>query len=598
MSNFYEDASVVMVPSGYKDQKVYSSVPDDGSADLTFSRSNDTATRVGPDGLIEKVRTNEILYSEDFTQTNWDTAQVSVTANTIANPINGATTADTLTASAGSSAHYLYDPSAPYSAGENTISIYAKYNNNQWVCLQWYDGSSAYEASFDIQNGVAGAIDGSASSSITSIGSGWYRISLTATSASGGTGYYVIALNDTDTASLETWTAAGTESAYIFGAQLEAGVMTDYIATTSSAVSVGPVSGLPRLDYSGGANSPSLLLEPQRTNLALYSERLASQSLQGTVSVSSNAAVSPDGYQNADKLIVTTTSAFAGAVVSGMGNDTYSVSMFAKAAGKNWVFLYEIGSASGVNGIWFNVANGTIGSVGSAWSNAKIENYGNDWYRVSATTTLSGGNYLYWLSAESDGNVNTTGSATDGVLMWGLTYEAGAYATSYIPTLSAAVTRGADNAVKTGIGSLLSASEYTLYWEGTHIPTGDYNSFMTIYKASDLNASARFYRNNSNNEIRAAIFDISVSGLSLDLGSGVTTQTAKCALRVKAGDYAFYVNGNLVNSNTSALAPSSTLDAVNLQYYNSSQSFDQKTGQVLFFKSALSNANLATLTTL
>jgi hypothetical protein len=38
--DFYEEASLVMVPSGYKDQKVYSSVPDDGSGDLTFSRAS------------------------------------------------------------------------------------------------------------------------------------------------------------------------------------------------------------------------------------------------------------------------------------------------------------------------------------------------------------------------------------------------------------------------------------------------------------------------------------------------------------------------------------------------------------------------------
>ena len=42
----------------YKDQKVYSVKPIDGSGDLTFSRSNDTATRVDSNGLIEKVRTN------------------------------------------------------------------------------------------------------------------------------------------------------------------------------------------------------------------------------------------------------------------------------------------------------------------------------------------------------------------------------------------------------------------------------------------------------------------------------------------------------------------------------------------------------------
>jgi hypothetical protein len=55
--SFYSDASLVLIPSGYKDQKVYSAVPTDGSGDLVFSRAS-SATRVQSDGLIEKVRTN------------------------------------------------------------------------------------------------------------------------------------------------------------------------------------------------------------------------------------------------------------------------------------------------------------------------------------------------------------------------------------------------------------------------------------------------------------------------------------------------------------------------------------------------------------
>jgi hypothetical protein len=56
--SFFSEASLAMIPSGYKTSKVYSAIPTSGDGDLTFSRSNDTATRVGPDGLIEKVRTN------------------------------------------------------------------------------------------------------------------------------------------------------------------------------------------------------------------------------------------------------------------------------------------------------------------------------------------------------------------------------------------------------------------------------------------------------------------------------------------------------------------------------------------------------------
>ncbi len=94
--SFYSDASLVMIPSGYKTSKVYSAVPTDGSGDLSFSRSNDTATRVGPDGLIEKVRTNLVLQSQTFDNASWNKTtdgQVTITANAAAAP-DGTTTAE------------------------------------------------------------------------------------------------------------------------------------------------------------------------------------------------------------------------------------------------------------------------------------------------------------------------------------------------------------------------------------------------------------------------------------------------------------------------------------------------------------------------
>jgi len=54
MSSFYSDASLVMIPSGYKNAKVYSAVPTDGTGDLTFTRAS-TATRVNASGLVEEV---------------------------------------------------------------------------------------------------------------------------------------------------------------------------------------------------------------------------------------------------------------------------------------------------------------------------------------------------------------------------------------------------------------------------------------------------------------------------------------------------------------------------------------------------------------
>ena len=69
--SFFEDASLVLIPSAQKTSKVYSVKPTDGTGDLTFTRTADTATLVGPDGLIEKVRTNVLTYSNTFSDSAW-----------------------------------------------------------------------------------------------------------------------------------------------------------------------------------------------------------------------------------------------------------------------------------------------------------------------------------------------------------------------------------------------------------------------------------------------------------------------------------------------------------------------------------------------
>ena len=90
---------------------------------------------------------------------------------------------------------------------------------------------------------------------------------------------------------------------YIQDAQLEAGlVATDYIETTSSTAQAGILEDMPRLDYSGGASCPALLLEPQRTNVLPYSEYFNGWTQLNTISAD-NSATSPEGVQNAAKLV-------------------------------------------------------------------------------------------------------------------------------------------------------------------------------------------------------------------------------------------------------------------------------------------------------
>jgi hypothetical protein len=52
-----DTASLLLTPNAYKEGKLYSVIPSDGSGDFTFTRAT-TATRVNSDGLVELVPYN------------------------------------------------------------------------------------------------------------------------------------------------------------------------------------------------------------------------------------------------------------------------------------------------------------------------------------------------------------------------------------------------------------------------------------------------------------------------------------------------------------------------------------------------------------
>jgi hypothetical protein len=486
--DFYEEASLVMVPSGYKDQKVYSSVPDDGSGDLTFSRASN-ATRVGPDGLIEKVRTNLILQSEAF-NTTWTDNAATVTPNTTANPLNGALTADTITLG------------APQFLQTLTLLMVRPLQKQ------------------------------------------------------------IVALD----------------------------IATDYIATTTAAVSVGPVANVPRLDYLD-SSSPRLLLEPQRTNLNTYSEDISqAQYGKNRCTVSANGVVSPDGYTNADKIVQDPSNTAWGGltqVYSPTGPATLSV--FAKKIDNDYIAI--LGHNINPTTAWFNLANGTVGTTEANVTSAKIEDYGNGWYRCSITaTTVTRFNVLH---ASSDGG--STAPVNSETALWGFQLEASAsYATSYIPTLGASVTRGADDCSKTGISSLIGQTEGTIFVDFIYDAANTANERLTI---SDGTSAKRIFMIINTSKL----LSFTCTNAGSDQWSISTTLTVgqryKIAGAYKSNDIVFYVNGVQIGTDTSASIP----DCSNLYFANengSTQEWNNLTNQLLLFPTRLSNDDLATLTTL
>jgi hypothetical protein len=227
-------------------------------------------------------------------------------------------------------------------------------------------------------------------------------------------------------------------------------------------------TGVPRLDYSQGS-CPALLLEPQRTNLFLRSEEFENASwVKINSTITTNTTTAPDGNVTADTIFETTATDNHGIYQTGVLTNatSYTYSFFVKPNGRNWVSIRFL-SLNGVfvaSNVWFDIANGTIGTTDSGIT-ATIQASANGFYRVTATRTTSatGVGFVGLYLAQSNNSQSYTGSDTSGIFIWGAQLEAGAYATSYIPTLGTSVTRVQENFSKTGLGLTNS----TIFFEFT-----------------------------------------------------------------------------------------------------------------------------------
>jgi hypothetical protein len=578
--SFFDDASLVMIPSGYKDQKVYSVKPTDGTGDLTFSRAS-SATRVQSNGLIEKVRTNIALYSEQFDNAYWSKYLATITVNSTTAP-NGTLTADTITDSIVLGSHMIFR-TATWNTTSQTFSIFAKAGTSSRVCILNNSlGTGVFanlaDSTIVVDSGFVGTL--------TAVGNGWFRITAAHTAASSQT----LSVGLFTGTSTSEYIGTGS-TAFLWGAQLETGdIATPYIATTTAAVSVGPVSGLPRLDYLG-SSCPKLLLEPQRTNLAPYSEQFNNAAwLTLEATITPNAIAAPDGTVSADLILdnaVSDQHAVYEGISTGAGVHTWSV--FAKAQNLNFLIVNAFSGSD--NRTWFNLSNGTVGT-NAAGNTATITNYGNGWYRCSVTRSYASGTFLFVAAtAPSNGVFSYVGSG-NGLYLWGAQVELGAYATSYIPTLGASVTRVADAASKTSISSLIGQSEGTMFvdfeFNGKYDVSG--NIPINVYTGT---TEAYIYVNSSG----ILFLDLLIAGVTQ---ASITTSIGavgpkKIAFAYKENDFVGYMNGVQIGTDTSGSV--GAMANLNVGSYRTTGYLTTGgVNQAILFTTRLTNAQLAELT--
>ena len=567
--SLYDKSSLVLIPSGAKNGKVFSQKPVSGAGDFTFSRgSNLSATRVNASQLIEKGRENIFVQSNQF-DTTWLLASATITGGQ--SGYDGTNNAWKLQDTAVSAEHFVRQ--TPNVGNIVSVSVYAKANTLNFLWLRSVEGGVNKRTWFDLSSGSVGTSQG-IDANIESVGNGWYRCSATFNHQAAFE--YYIAISDANGSS--SYAGTGNGSIYIQDAQLEKSlVATPYIETGASTAQAGILENTPRFDYSGGATCPSLLLEGSRTNLVTQSEYFGDSSwvkygvgVGITPIVTPNYAISPDGTQNASRLQCD---------LNG-GNTTSDRSWLYQAittiSGDNTFSLYVKNNLN--EEITFTLSNGSSETV-VVLSDGK-------WHRLS--TVKSGG------GQPRIGLIGGVGASdTADLSIYGAQLEAN-YKTSYIPTYSVSATRAKDVCNKTNASGIIGQTEGTIYVELDKDFAAASERYIAI--GDGTTANRIMIIGGTNGSIRAFISDNYILQFNNSTGSAIGNH--KIALAYANNDIAFYVDGVQI-----ALATSATIPAVSNLYVGThetglSESLNGGMKQALVFKTRLSNADLTTLTTL
>ena len=530
-------------------------------SDFDFTRAT-TGTRINEDGYIEDVPYNLLSYTEQLTDSYWNKISVTVEAQPdIIDPKNGRG-AFKVTDTSGGGTSYLHVPSiANANYGR---SVYARtVSGTGTVSLLSYYGNT---------------------NNLFTLTEQWQRFYVdSVTTTTGQINFYAVDFRAGDLTEVLLYAPQMTKSPDL----------KPYLPTTDRA-------NLPRLNYPVYGGCPSLLVEPQRTNIVIYSNDLTQWSNSFSTD-ESNVAISPEGIQNAGKLIDTTSTSdhYISTPNASIAYDTITAnSVFIKKGTFNHAqvrLLNGTGTFSYVIAT-FNLDTGellgTLGISGTTNASYKIEKYPNDWWRITLVGSFTNSNVTarrYSVFLHNGTTQTYTGTGNDFIYIYGAQIEQGSYPTSLIHTSGSTVTRNEDKAENAGLGTTdtFNDDEGVLYAElrFDQIVSGNYIGI------DDGTTSNRIIIGAEGSNIRAYSpgFTFSISNLPM-------FDVNKIAFSWQTNLRKLFINGVKLGENTSAYTGPTGLNQLAFDSGSAIQIFDGEAKAVAVYKTALTDTELANLT--
>ena len=286
-------------------------------------------------------------------------------------------------------------------------------------------------------------------------------------------------------------------------------------------------SNIPRLDWLN-SNCPSLLLEPQRTNYAINSSNASlwvDVSGSQPITKTQNYAISPDGTHTAARIQANAT------------GSNYSLIQLSTSS--------FTGNYSG--SVYLKSNTGNTENVIVYGRNTSVTSYpiGNEWQRIEIQGSGTSGQNLYLFLGSfpnngSDENVD--------ILVWGGQLEQGTYTSSYIETTSSLVSRSQDICINGGDADLFDITEGTFFVDVTPFKASEFHRITLSNNTSNEEIIFYFYSNNTQVQIISESSGVSQVSYTTNITFDIQN---KLAFTFKKNEFKFYVNGNLVHTDTS-----------------------------------------------
>jgi hypothetical protein len=570
---------------------------------VTFTRASQGRFYDGV--TTAKAEENLLLRSQELATTPWVATATTVTAN-VANAPDGTATAEKIVASAANTLHKL------------SQSFEAKLASVPYVYSMFVkpDGYTVFVVRDEFWGEWTGVLDLTGSGSVTSssggtftvtaINDGWYRVSVVFTNARTQVAP-AFAAGPSGTTTL-TFTGNGTDGALVWGAQLEQrSAVTAYTPTTTQPITnyipvlLAAQAGVPRFDHNPTTGvSLGLLIEEQRTNLALYSAQFDDAYWsKADTAVDSNTIVAPDGTLTGEKLYENTATGqhrllFATGITISTGVP-YTYTIYAKSGERSRLKLANNGNFGAI----FDLSSGTIVETNAGFTSS-ITPVGNNWYRcaVTETSTASATGRLIVLLVSSGTTISYTGDGYSGIYIWGAQLEAGAFPTSYIPTVASQVTRSADAASMTGVNfsSWYRADEGSIVagFGVNQVPSLD----ARLFYIGD-GTTSNLMESNLTTATNVVRFNVSTGGASQ--AAIITSATAAqgtqnwAVATYKVNDFAATANGAAAVTDTVGTVPVPNQLVIG-NYAGLSRYINGTIRKIAYYPKRLANAEIVALT--